>query len=247
MDWSGRRTGIAGRDTIISAFTSEQHELTFTMGPIRPVCVSLNDAAYEIILQYEIYTHFPDGYTDFHNQRLQYSWCKKQVPTKHGRDSRWEIAMIHLSNTLRYDSRDRIYPIHHETVDQHMYDSCDYFVLLDAQNNSYSMIGGQVGTLLLPEGGTDYEQDMKDYANTFVAEEDRERVMREISLARVLDQVEQHEVHSFTYGIMDSNRGYTRKRLDYRYQDKQSQSKSCKCGSEICPVLHRSGRFQRHQ
>lgn len=223
--WIGPAEGqeMQGRDTIISAFSSEQHELTFTMGPIRPVCVSLNDAAYEIILQYEIYTHFPDGHTDFHNQRLQYSWRANRMPTKNGLDSCWSIAMIHLSNAWHYGSRNRIYPIHHETVDQYMYESCDYFVSLDAKNNSYSMISGQVGTLLLPEGGTDYEQDMKDYANTFVAEEDRERVMREISLARVVEQVEQHEVHSFTYGIMDSNRGYTRKRLDYRYQDKQNQ------------------------
>lgn len=223
--WIGPADGqeMQGRKTIVSAFSSEQHELTFTMGPIRSVCVPLNEAAYEIILQYEIYTHFPDGHTDLHNQRLQYSWCKTQVPTANGLDSCWEIAAVHLSNTWRYDSRDLIYPVHYETVDQYMYNNCDYFISLDAKNNSYNMISGQAGTFLLPEGGTDYEQDIKDYTNTFVVEEDRERVMREISLTRVVDQIELYGVHSFTYGIMDSNRGYTRKRLDYRYQDKQNQ------------------------
>lgn len=104
-----------------------------------------------------------------------------------------------------------------------MYDSCDYFVYLDAKNNRYNMIRGQVGTPLLPEVSVDYEQDLADYANTFVAEEDRETVLREMRLARVIDQIEQYGIHSLTYGVMGSKRGYTRKRLDYRYHDQKNE------------------------
>lgn len=214
---------LRGREIIILTFSSEEHKLTFTMGPIRSESVFLNDSACEIVLHYEIYTHYPDGNTDFHNQRLQYSWHKKTVQTKQGLDSHWEIAMIHISNAWHYDSNDTIYPNHYKMADQHIYDSCDYFVYLDAKNNSYRMIRGQVGTILLPESSSDYEQELTEYANTFVEEEDRERVLSEIRLDRVLNQIEQNGVHSFSYGIMDSKRGYTRKRLDYRYHDRKNK------------------------
>lgn len=75
----------------------------------------------------------------------------------------------------------------------------------------------------LPESSSDYEQELTEYANTFVEEEDRERVLSEIRLDRVLNQIEQNGVHSFSYGIMDSKRGYTRKRLDYRYHDRKNK------------------------
>lgn len=223
--WIGPAEGqqLRGREAIISAFSSEVHELTFTMGPVRAVCLSLNETVREIILQYEIYTHYPNGNTDFHDQRLQYSWSKKQVQTKQGLESFWEIALIHISNAWHHDRQDTIYPVHYQMVNQDIYNSCDYFVYLDAKNNSYSMIRGQIGTSLPPETGSDYEQAMVDYATTFVAEEDRERVLQEMRLARIMAQLEQNEIHSFTYGIIESKRGYTRKRLDYRYHDRKNQ------------------------
>lgn len=223
--WIGPAEGqeLRGRENVISTFSSEPQELTFTMGPIRAVCVSPNEVTHEIILQYEIYTHYPNGNTDFHNQRIQYSWYENGVQTKNGFDLHWEIAMLHVSNAWYYDIHDTIYPLHYKMVDQHMYDSCDYFVFLNAKDNSYNMIRGQVGTILLPEVSVDYEKDMVDYVNTFVAEEDREMVMREMRLARVMDQIEQNGIHSFTYGIMESKRGYTRKRLDYRYHDQKNK------------------------
>lgn len=213
---------LRGRERIISAFLSEEHGLTFTMGPIRSAYVAPNSSACEIVLQYEIYTHYPNGHTDFHDQRLQYSWYERTVQTESGSDSRWEIAMIHVSNAWHYDSHDMIYPVHYKMVDQHIYDSCDYFVYLDVKNNSYKMIHGQGDTILLPEISTDYEQEMADYANTFVEEDDRERVLREIRLDRVVEQIEKQGIHSFDYGILDSKHGYTRKRLDYRYHDRQN-------------------------
>lgn len=116
--WLGPADGqeIRGRETIISTFSSEVHELTFTMGSIRATCISPHKATYEIVLQYEIYTHYPDGNTDLHNQRLHYSWYKKRVRTENGSDSHWEIAVVHISNAWQYDSRDTIYPVHYESL-----------------------------------------------------------------------------------------------------------------------------------
>lgn len=108
-------------------------------------------------------------------------------------------------------------------VNQYVYDTCDYFIYLDAKNNSYTMFSGQAGTPLPPAVCTDYEKAIVEYANAFVVEEDREMVIREMRLSRVLEEIEKNGIHSFTLGIMENERGYTRKRLDYRYHDRENQ------------------------
>lgn len=116
--WIGpaERQEIRGREQVISTFSAEVHGLSFTMGSIRAICISPSKTAYEVILQYEIYTHYPDGNTDLHNQRIHYSWYKKKVRTESGSDFRWEIAVLHISNAWPYDSRDTIYPIHYQSL-----------------------------------------------------------------------------------------------------------------------------------
>lgn len=116
--WIGpaERQEIRGREQVISTFSAEVHGLSFTMGSIRAICISPIKTAHEVILQYEIYTHYPDGNTDLHNQRLHYSWYKKKVRTESGSDFRWEIAVLHISNAWPYDSRDTIYPIHYQSL-----------------------------------------------------------------------------------------------------------------------------------
>ena len=44
-----------------------------------------------------------------------------------------------------------------------------------------------------------------------------------MSLERVLEELSHKEVHTFTCGINDPQRGYTRKRLEYRYYDREKQ------------------------
>lgn len=116
--WIGpaERQKIRGREQVISTFSAEEHALSFTMGTISAVCISPSKTAHEVVLQYEIYTHYPDGNTDLHNQRIHYSWYKRRVRTKTGSCFRWEIAVLHISNAWPYDSRDTIYPIHYKSL-----------------------------------------------------------------------------------------------------------------------------------
>lgn len=116
--WIGpaERQEIRGRDEIVSIFSAEVHELTFTIGSIRATCISPSKTTHEVILQYEIYTHYPNGTTDLHNQRIHYSWYKKSVQTEGSSDYRWEIAVLHISNAWPYDSRDTIYPVHYKSL-----------------------------------------------------------------------------------------------------------------------------------
>lgn len=116
--WIGPAEGqeIRGRDQVISTFSAEAHELTFTMGSIRAICISPCKIAQEVILQYEIYTHYPSGSTHLHNQRIHYSWYREKVQTENGSDFCWKIAVMHISNAWPYDSRDTIYPVHYNSL-----------------------------------------------------------------------------------------------------------------------------------
>lgn len=109
-------------------------------------------------------------------------------------------------------------------LDLYVYSNCDYFLYLDAKNNSYTMFSGtQNGTPLPPEISDDYATELVKYAENFVVPEDREMVIFEMSSDRMLKQLEKKGIHSFYCGIIDPVRGYTRKRLEYRYYNKETQ------------------------
>lgn len=116
--WLGpaERQQIQGRDNLMKAFQAEKHALTFTMGDITALCISPHKSVKEILLHYDIYTHYPSGNTDMHDQRLHYTWRENRVKTAAGIEYRTEIAIIHISNVWKYDRRDTIYPVHYETV-----------------------------------------------------------------------------------------------------------------------------------
>ena len=109
-------------------------------------------------------------------------------------------------------------------IDLYVYSNCDYFICLDAKNNSYTMFSGtQNGATSPPEKSDDYTTEMIKYAETFVAPEDREMVIWEMGVERMLGQLEKKGVHSLYCGVIDPVRGYTRKRLEYRYYNRDTQ------------------------
>ena len=118
--WLGpaQRQQIQGRENLIRAFMAERHELTFTMGDIKSLCVAPDNHVREVLLHYDICTHYPSGNSDMHDQRLHFTWRDKRVKTGSGWEHLPEIVMVHISNAHKYDSRDIIYPIHYETVSE---------------------------------------------------------------------------------------------------------------------------------
>ena len=112
----------------------------------------------------------------------------------------------------------------HRIIDLYIYSSCDYFLCLDARQNSYIMFSGSdSGTPLPPAECQDYESALVDYARSFVVPEDQEMVIREMHIPRVLEQLERRGVHTFYCGVIDPGRGYTRKQLTYRYYDRNAR------------------------
>ena len=109
-------------------------------------------------------------------------------------------------------------------INLYVYNTCDYFIYLDAKNNSYTMFSGSKnGTPLPPAICSDYSSEIVKYANDFVVPEDREMVIQEMQLERVLSVLEHQEVHAFTCGVWQEDVGYTHKRLEYRYYNRKKQ------------------------
>ena len=109
-------------------------------------------------------------------------------------------------------------------INLYVYNTCDYFIYLNAQNNSYVMFSGSNnGTPLPPEICNDYASALVEYARNYVVPEDQEMVIREMQIDRVLEQLDLYGVHSFYCGVTDPIRGYTRKQLSYRYYDRNTR------------------------
>lgn len=116
--WIGpaKRQQIRGRKNLMQTFASEKHDLTFTMGDIKVICISPSHRVKEVLLHYDIYTHYPSGGTDAHDQCLHYTWCDKKVQTADGPKYQPQIISLHISNAWPYDDRDVIYPVHSENI-----------------------------------------------------------------------------------------------------------------------------------
>lgn len=114
--WIGpaSRQQIRGRKNLIQTFAAEKHSLTFTMGDIKVLCASPGSHVKEVLLHYDIYTHYPNGNTVYHDQWLHYTWHDKKIKTAQGSKYQPEIVLLHISNLWEYDSRDTIYPVHYE-------------------------------------------------------------------------------------------------------------------------------------
>lgn len=124
----------------------------------------------------------------------------------------------------KYESPEEQDRLLRSIIDLFVYNNCDYFIYLDVKRNSYTMFSGsQSGTPLPPAECLDYSTELVKYANDFVVPEDREHVIREMGLDRVVEELEKSGTHVIYCGVEDPIRGYTRKRLEYRYYDRGQQ------------------------
>lgn len=130
--WIGpaERQWIQGKDRLLQTFAVEKHALTFTMGDAKAMCVSPHGRVKEVILHYDIYTHYPSGNTDMHDQRLHFTWREKLIRTDAGREYRQEVVLVHVSNAWKYDRQDTIYPIHYEKVSAHFPSRPERYVMV---------------------------------------------------------------------------------------------------------------------
>lgn len=100
--WFGPRGGqeLRGKEEIIKAWSSQENPLQFTLGNIKAKAVSTGGSNLEVLLEYYVNTHFPDGSMDQHHQRLHYSWGIHHQKA--------EAYMIHISNITDDNSDNQI-------------------------------------------------------------------------------------------------------------------------------------------
>lgn len=108
-------------------------------------------------------------------------------------------------------------------IDLYVYNNCDCFIYLDAKNNSYTMFNGKKNTPLPEKESDDYEAEIVKFSEAYVVPEDREMVLREMSIKRITEVLATEDVHSFTCGFWKNGVGYTRKRFEYRYYNRGKQ------------------------
>lgn len=98
---------IRGKQHLVDAFSQEQHELkfelhNFTVFPVPTgsgrVCVTM--------AFFQVDTFWPDGSMNRVNQRIEFTWTK--------REKEMMLRICHISNSIAYDDRDTIYPVHYE-------------------------------------------------------------------------------------------------------------------------------------
>ena len=111
-----------------------------------------------------------------------------------------------------------------DIVNLYVYDRCDYFCYIDAENNSYIMFSGsRDGTPLPPQAGNDYNAEVARYANMYVPSEDRDEAINEMVLNNVIAKLEHNDLHSFYVGVVDPVRGYTRKKVEFQYYNREKR------------------------
>ena len=147
--WYGPAEGqfLRGREAMIRAWKAEEHELRFTMGNLKVVHISGNNATCNVMLTYTVVTHYPDGHDLSVLQRLLLCWCERKRKDANGNLQKVpRILVCHISNPHGKHEDDMIYPVNYaqvyagekaqpqrgERIHFHGVDRSDYFYLSDA-------------------------------------------------------------------------------------------------------------------
>lgn len=108
-------------------------------------------------------------------------------------------------------------------VEQFVYQDLDYFVLLNAKNDSYTIFSARKsGTPIPPVFGESYSAQVLKYNARYVAPEEFQRTTDNMQISHVLKMLEKEEPYSFsTSGITDQGT-FRRTRVQFQYYDKEA-------------------------
>lgn len=104
-------------------------------------------------------------------------------------------------------------------TNEYLFKSCDYFVYIDPFRDSYVTFASSSGTPVPPASGDKYSQEVVKYARAHVPVDEQEEAIREMTMPRVIAELNRKGSHVFYSGVIEPERGYTRKRVEYRYCD----------------------------
>ncbi len=110
--WYGPAEGqfIRGRETMIDIWKNEDHSLTFSMGNLHTAVASSHTSFCDVMLEFTVVTHYPDGHDLSVLQRILLTWCERTYKDETGvkrKDHR--ILVCHIANLHAKGEDDIIY------------------------------------------------------------------------------------------------------------------------------------------
>ncbi|MEG2234472.1 MAG: response regulator, partial [Oscillospiraceae bacterium] len=97
----------------------------------------------------------------------------------------------------------------------------DYLVLIDAITDGYKIYVKTAGKTPLPQmyAGS-YKDEVAEYAHKFVAQEDIEQNIRDMSVENLFEQLEKHDVFTTYCRVKEENGALSQKKLQFSYLDR---------------------------
>lgn len=176
----------------------------------------IKDLYLDHLMPQKLKNHYQSGRDHFEltmsDSAVKYFFFHEQDPmTQKGCD--W--AFIYIA---RIDSTDS--DMLHTIANEYIFKYCEYFVYIDPFRDSYiTFAANDTATQQPPPSGDSYTQSALNYALENVPDDEREMVIREMAMPRIIAEINRKGFHAFTCGVIEPKRGYTRKRLEYRYCD----------------------------
>lgn len=113
---------LRSKKAIIEAWSKETNNLTFTMGNVTEYSVPLKPKCCCVVLTFPIYTHYPDGTTKMHKQRIDFTWIERRIKNENAENLTVpRIVKIHISNGSKLDDQDFIYAVHSKDINTNQY------------------------------------------------------------------------------------------------------------------------------
>ena len=104
---------IESKALLVENFSKEKNNLLFSTMNMKAECVFHTKMHCEILMTFIVDSFYPDGTILRCNQRIQFLWLDTPTTDSDG-NTYYEpkIRICNISNSIPYDSRDNIYPIH---------------------------------------------------------------------------------------------------------------------------------------
>lgn len=108
-------------------------------------------------------------------------------------------------------------------VEQFVFQDLDYFVLLNAKNDTYTMFSAKKnGTPVPPVYGESYSAQVLEYNARYVAPEEFQEITDNMQIPHVLEMLEKEERYSFSASGITDQGAFRRTRLQFQYYDKEA-------------------------
>ncbi|MBQ7504576.1 MAG: LytTR family transcriptional regulator [Ruminococcus sp.] len=138
---------LKSKQSMLDAWSREQNDLTFTIGDVVEYKVPLTKTCCNIIVSFPIFTHYPDGVTHLHNQRIDCLWTEYKTKDDHGNITTTpRILKMHISNTVRMNDEDFVYAVHSENnnIGQLNFSQSEHVTFRGKNNTIYHCISDSI-------------------------------------------------------------------------------------------------------